>query len=254
MGTLDGKNAVVTGAGSGIGRSIAVRFAREGASVALLGRRKEMLEETLRAMPKGDHLVIPTDVTAAVQVAHAKDLIRDRWGTLHVLVNNAGVSVAAHPIASELAEWMLPIDTMFMGAVHCTRAFVPLMPVGSRIVMVTSIHRERVEKGASAYATAKGALTQYARALAVELADQGILVNAVAPGFVDTPMSVKAGGKNELAGEWFRTNYVEGHHLPLRRAGKPDEIAGAVLFLAGPDATYITGETITVDGGLTITF
>ncbi|HPK74932.1 MAG TPA: SDR family NAD(P)-dependent oxidoreductase, partial [Candidatus Latescibacteria bacterium] len=80
MGTLDGKNAVVTGAGSGIGRSIAVRFAREGASVALLGRRKEMLEETLRAMPKGDHLVIPTDVTAAVQVAHAKDLIRDRWG------------------------------------------------------------------------------------------------------------------------------------------------------------------------------
>lgn len=120
--------------------------------------------------------------------------------------------------------------------------------------MISSIHRDRVEKGATAYATAKGGLTQYVRGLAMDLAEHGILVNAVAPGFVNTPMSVKEDGRNELDGDWFRTNYVEGHHLPLRRAAEPEEIAGAVLFLAGPDATYITGETITVDGGLTITF
>jgi 3-oxoacyl-[acyl-carrier protein] reductase len=88
----------------------------------------------------------------------------------------------------------------------------------------------------------------------VELAPRGILVNAIAPGFIDTEMSIRADGVNELETEWFRTNYVEGQHLPLRRAGRPEEIAGVAAFLAGPDSTYITGQVITVDGGLTITF
>ncbi len=87
----------------------------------------------------------------------------------------------------------------------------------------------------------------------MELADKGILVNAVAPGFVDTPMSM-VNGVNELESEWFRKNYAEGHHLPLRRAGRPEEIAGVIWFLAGPDSSYLTGQVITVDGGLTITF
>ena len=99
----------------------------------------------------------------------------------------------------------------------------------------------------------KAALNQYCRALAVELADRNILVNAVAPGFVDTPMSM-VNGVNELESVWFRKNYIEGHHLPLRRAGRPEEIAGVIWFLAGPDASYLTGQVITVDGGLTITF
>ncbi|MEP0762230.1 MAG: SDR family oxidoreductase, partial [Chloroflexota bacterium] len=81
----------------------------------------------------------------------------------------------------------------------------------------------------------------------------GILVNAIAPGFIDTPMSA-ATGVNELHTDWFRQNYVEGHHLPLRRPGRPEEIAGVALFLAGPDASYLTGQTLVVDGGLTITF
>ena len=99
---------------------------------------------------------------------------------------------------------------------------------------------------------AKAAIEQYCRSLAVELADRRILVNAIAPGFIDTPMSCDS-GVNELDSDWFRTNYVEGQHLPLRRAGQPDEVAGVALFLAGPDATYITGQVIIVDGGLTIT-
>ena len=106
---------------------------------------------------------------------------------------------------------------------------------------------------ASAYAMAKAAINQYSRALALELAPRGILVNAIAPGFIDTPMSV-VNGVNELESDWFRQNYVAGHHLPLKRAGQPEEIAGVALFLAGPDASYITGQVITVDGGLTITF
>jgi 3-oxoacyl-[acyl-carrier protein] reductase len=127
------------------------------------------------------------------------------------------------------------------------------MPPGGRVIHCTSIHGERAEAGSSGYAMAKAAINQYCRGLALDLAPRGILVNAVAPGFVRTPMSV-VNGVNELDGEWFIKNYVEGHHLPLKRAGNPEEIAGVVFFLAGPDATYLTGQVITVDGGLTITF
>jgi 3-oxoacyl-[acyl-carrier protein] reductase len=100
---------------------------------------------------------------------------------------------------------------------------------------------------------AKAAINQFCRAMALELADRNILVNALAPGFVDTAMSI-VDGKNELDSQWFKDNYVSNQHLPLRRAASPDEIAGVAFFLAGKDASYITGQVITVDGGLTITF
>ena len=100
---------------------------------------------------------------------------------------------------------------------------------------------------------AKAAINQYCRAMALELAERNILVNAILPGFVDTPMAV-VDGQNELESQWFKDNYVSGHHLPLKRAAQPEEIAGVAFFLAGQDATYITGQSIVVDGGLTITF
>jgi NAD(P)-dependent dehydrogenase (short-subunit alcohol dehydrogenase family) len=137
--------------------------------------------------------------------------------------------------------------------VQMTRIAVPLLTDGGRVIHITSIHGERVERGGSAYAMAKAALNQYSRSLALELADRRILVNAIAPGFVATPMSV-VNGVDELQSDWFKSNYVDGHHLPLGRAGQPQEIAGVAWFLAGPDASYITGQVITVDGGLTITF
>lgn len=258
MGILDGTRAVVTGAGTGIGRAIAIRFASEGASVALLGRRRAKLDETLAAMSghsdERRHLAVSTDISEPEQVEAAAQRIREAWGAVDILVNNAAIGGSAHPIDSAWDDWVQPIRVNMLGAMHCCRAFVPLMPEGGRVVNVTSIHRDRVEKGASAYASAKGALTQYTKALALELADRGILVNAIAPGFVDTPMSVQEDGVSELETDWFRANYVDGHHLPLRRPGRPEEIAGVALFLAGPDATYVCGETITVDGGLTITF
>lgn len=257
MNLLAGKGAVVTGAGTGIGRAIAVRFAVEGASVALLGRRREKLDETLALLKPdqhAEHLAIPTDVSDEGQVGRARKLVEAAWGHVDVLVSNAGVVQPSDPITAPLEDWMIPINVILMGAVHCCRAFVPIMPDGGRIVNVTSIHRERVERGASSYATAKGALSQYTKSLALELASRNIMVNTVAPGFIDTPMSTGPDGVSELETERFRRNYVEGHHLPLKRAGRPEEVAGVVAFLAGPDATYLTGETITVDGGLTITF
>lgn len=247
------KRVIITGASSGIGKAAAVRFAQEGWDVCMVARREALLQEILAGLPAGNHLVCAgsyDDPRTAEQVDTA---VRQAWGSLDVLVNNAGVWMTAAAVDSALDEWRKPFDVMVNGAVLMSRTAARLMNDGGRIVHVTSIHGDRVEANASAYAMAKAAINHYCRGLALELAPRGILVNAIAPGFVDTPMSV-VNGVNELESDWFKQNYVQGHHLPLKRAAQPEEIAGVAFFLAGPDSSYITGQVITVDGGLTITF
>lgn len=248
------RKVVVTGASSGIGRATAMRFAADGCDVCVNARRETRLRELVAAFPPGDHLVGAGDYSDAAVTAALDQLLRARWGWVDVLVNCAGVFRGAAAIESPWAEWRRPFDVMFDGGVRITRLVVPLMAAGGRVIHITSIHGERAEVGASAYAMAKAALNQFCRALAVELAPRGILVNAIAPGFIRTEMSIRADGVDELETDWFRSNYVDGTHLPLRRAGQPEEIAGVAAFLAGPDATYLTGQVLTVDGGLTITF
>lgn len=247
------KKVIVTGASSGIGRATATRFAADGWDVCLNARRGELLREILAGLPPGDHLACAGDYSDPACAAEMESSLRKNWGRLDALVNCAGLFHQAPAVGSPLGEWRKSFHTMIDGAVLTTRAAVPLMTAGGRVIHITSIHGERAEKLASAYAMAKAAINAFCRALALELADAGILVNAIAPGFVDTPMCLN-NGVNELDTEWFKANYVTGHHLPLRRAGQPGEIAGVAAFLAGPDATYLTGQVITVDGGLTITF
>jgi len=248
------RKVLVTGAASGIGRATALRFARDGYDVCVNARREERLKTLLREFPAGEHLLCAGDYSDPAVVQALAHTLRQRWGRVDVLVNCAGIYRAAAVLDSPLDQWRVVFDTMVNGALYVTRAVVPLMREGGRLVHVTSIHGGRAEPGSSAYAMAKAALNQFTRALALELAPRGILANAIAPGFIDTEMSIRPDGVNELESEWFQTHYVRGHHLPLRRAGRPEEIAGVAAFLAGPDATYLTGQVITVDGGLTITF
>jgi len=247
------KRVIVSGASSGIGRATAERFAREGWRVCVTARREAELRRVVAEFPPGEHLVCPGDYSDPATAAAIGQQIVQRWGGLDALVNCAGVSFAGHTIDAPLADFRRSLDIMLDGAIYLTRMAVPLMTGGGRVIHVTSIHGERAEALSGGYAMAKAAINQYCRNLALELAPRNILVNAIAPGFVRTAMSV-VNGVSELETEWFRQNYVEGQHLPLRRAAEPEEIAGVALFLAGPDATYITGQVITVDGGLTITF
>jgi NAD(P)-dependent dehydrogenase (short-subunit alcohol dehydrogenase family) len=247
------KQAIITGASSGVGRAAALRFAADGWDVCITARRAGELEKLRCELAPGDHLVCPGDYSDPATAGRLAAKVSARWGSVDALVNNAGIYFPVHSIDTPMAEWRAAFDIMINGALYMTRAAVPLMRDGGRIVHVTSIHGDHGERFASSYSMAKAAINQLCRVLAIELAPRNILVNAVAPGFIDTPMSV-VDGVNELKGDWFRQNYVEGHHLPLKRAAQPEEIASVAFFLAGPDASYITGQVITVDGGLTITF
>jgi NAD(P)-dependent dehydrogenase (short-subunit alcohol dehydrogenase family) len=247
------KRVIVSGASSGVGRAAAIRFAREGWDVCLTARRAAELERLRSELPPGSHLACPGDYSDPATAQQIGAAVSTRWGAVDALINCAGVYSPVHSIDTPMEQWRPAFETMVNGALYLTRMAVPLMTGGGRIVHVTSIHAERAEALASGYAMAKAAINELCRVLALELAPRGILVNAIAPGFIDTPMSV-IDGVNELETEWFKRNYVSGHHLPLRRAAQPEEIAGVAFFLAGPDASYITGQVITVDGGLTITF
>lgn len=245
---------IVLGGSSGIGKATAERFAAEGWEVLIGSHDLENAKKVSANLIGTGHKAYKLDVRSEKDIKSFRDKVKKDFGTYQVLVNSVGVSEGHHSIESDFTKWDNAIQVMLYGSVKICRALVPLMEDGGRVINITSIHHDRVAQGSSAYGMAKAAITQFTRSLALELAPRNILANAIAPGFVNTPMSIKKDGKNELNSKWFKDNYIKYGHLPLKRAGEPKEIAGTVYFLAGPDATYITGSIITIDGGLTITF
>ncbi|MBB5437629.1 MULTISPECIES: SDR family NAD(P)-dependent oxidoreductase [Pedobacter] len=248
------KKAIILGGSSGIGKATAERFAREGWTVIIGSSNLKKARGVIDALEGQGHMACEVDVRNEKHIAQLRKTVTEVFGDFDVLINSVGISAASDSLISEFDNWDDSIQTMLYGTVKSCRALVSLIKNGGRIIHITSIHHERVEHGSSAYGMAKAAITQFTRSLSLELASRNILANTIAPGFINTPMSVKADGKSELETKWFKDNYIDSHHLPLKRAGEPEEVAGVVYFLAGPDASYITGSVLTVDGGLTITF
>ena len=250
---LKGKECLITGGGTGIGRATAMRFAEEGATVWIVGVDLESLEGTAREIGP-NCLWRVCDVTKQEQIGGVFDQVPQ----IDVLVVNAAVSYPVDILSDPLARWREMLEVNMWGAVSTCRAGGQRMirqGTGGRIIIISSILSGIAEPGSTHYAMAKAALNQLGRHLAVEWAEHGILVNVVAPGCVHTPMSY-ASGSNEFESDWFKEFFVNPKRprIPLMRPGEPGEIAETILFFANPRNTYCTGSVLTVDGGLTIKF
>jgi len=248
MSLLEERTALVTGAANGIGRAIAERCIAEGATVVAVDR-EDLPDLGPSARPLRWDLSDTESLDALVAEAESAA------GPLDVLVNNAGVFDPQLAVDLTLDSYRAVLAVNLHAPVFlASRAAPGMIERGyGRIVNITSIHGRFGEEQSLSYDVAKGGLEQATRTLAIELSRHGVLVNAIAPGFVSTRMSV-VDGVNELESTWFEDVYVRYAKLPMRRYAMPAEIAEHVAWLASERNTYVTGQVLTVDGGLTVTF
>jgi len=246
MKRLEGKVAVVTGGNSGIGLATAKRLQEEGAKVAIAGRSKKTLEEAVKTIGNG-LVAVQADVAKLADLDKLYAEVAQKLGKIDVLFVNAGVAKFA-PLA-ETSESLFDenFDINIKGAYFTIQKALPLLNDGASIILNTSVADSTGNPGTSAYSATKAALRSLARTAAAELVGRGIRVNAVAPGPIVTPIIGRTGLPQEAIDQ-FAKEIVE--QVPMKRFGQPEEVAGAVAFLASRDASYITGVEINVDGGL----
>lgn len=247
---LKDKVVVVTGASRGIGRGIALAFAEEGARVAALARTVDDLETTVGMMggEAGTHLAVACDVTEPSRIASAVDRVRSELGGIDILVNNAGRRQNFSRLHKlDLAEWRMTIEANLSSVFYMSQAVVTSMIAqgSGSIVNIASIAGPVAFARIGAYSAAKAGVIALTKVMAVEWAEFGIRTNAVAPGWTESSMNyeLRTDPANRELFESIRDQTL------FKRFGVPSEVAGAVLFLAGDSAGYITGETVTVDAG-----
>lgn len=244
---LAGKTAVITGAGSGIGRATALRFASEGAQVVVAELNVTGGEETCRQLKEAGaaHLNVPTDVTDPDRVRELFEEIDAKGWAVDILMNNAGTAEPTLLSTAEVADerWFSQIAVHLNGTFHCVReALRRMLPRASgNIINVGSVAGLNGLPGAAAYSAAKGGVIAMTKALSQEVAPQGVRVNCIAPGWINTPML------DTLPEKW-RPGMLT--HTPLGRLGEPEDVAGIALFLASDEASFITGQIISPNGGM----
>jgi NAD(P)-dependent dehydrogenase (short-subunit alcohol dehydrogenase family) len=251
MGRLDGKVAIVTGAGRGIGAAIAIRLADEGAAVVAAQRTLADGQETVSQIAErgGDAIAVELDVRDEASVQDLMRVTEERYGGLDVLCNNAGVGLIRNVVETSGDEYDYVMDTNVRGVFNCMKHGIPLLGArgGGSVVNVASVASYVGFPNDAAYCTSKGAVLMLTRQAALDYAQQQVRVNAVCPGFIDTPM-LHVYCNAQADPEAAMAEVVAMH--PMGRLGTPDDVAGATAYLASDDARWVTGASIAVDGGL----
>ncbi|MFI5607805.1 SDR family NAD(P)-dependent oxidoreductase [Amycolatopsis sp. NPDC051903] len=245
MGKLDGKIAIVTGAGQGIGRGIARKLAAEGAHVVVADLNETTAKETAAEFGGTARC---TDVTSRESVdALAREVV-DRFGRIDVLVNNAGWDKASPFVDSDPADWDRVIRINLYGVLTTTKAVLPVMAVqgGGTVVNIASDAGRVGSSGEAVYSAAKGGVIAFTKSIAREMARHHVNANAVCPGPADTALFASLGGDDPRLREALT------RAIPFRRLATPEDVAGVVAFFASDEAGYVTGQTVSVSGGLTM--
>lgn len=246
--TLEGKTALVTGASRGLGKAIALALAESGARLVLAARDEALLEKTAElARAHGvEVLVSPTDVTQEQEIAELKQKVTGRFGTIQILVNNAGMNIRKPGTEFTLSEWRQVLDTNLTSAFLMCRDFVPLMKGNGygRILNLTSIMSHIALPGRTAYCASKAGLLGFTRALALELAPEKITVNGISPGPVATEINTPVLQNPELNQQFVSS-------IPLGRWGQVEEVGKLAVYLCSEEAGFITGTDMLIDGGWT---
>lgn len=245
---LEGKTALVTGGSRGIGRAIVQTLAREDARVAFAYRsNRAAAEQLVDELQERGHeaAAYQADVKRKPDAEDVVSQVLDQWDRVDILVNSAGIIRDSLLATMDEEDWREVVETNLNGVFNfCQAVTRPMMSARyGRIINLSSVASEFGNPGQANYAASKGGVEGFTRCIAGELARRGITVNAVAPGFIETEMTAAV---RESAGDQIKKR------IPVRRLGQPDDVAEAVLFLAGDGASYITGQVLRVDGGLTL--
>ena len=242
---LEGKVALVTGGAQGIGRAIALLFAREGAKVGISDINIEKARETCREVESlgREGLAIGGNVAEAREAEAMVHQTVEKFGRLDILVNNAGITRDQVLLRMKEEDWDLVFSVNLKGAFHCTKAALRpfLKQKGGKVVNIASVTGQMGNAGQANYAASKAGIIGFTKSIAREYANRNIQVNAVAPGFIDTAMS-------QAIPQRDREFLIK--QIPMERLGTPEEVAEAVLFLCSPAANYVTGQVLNVNGGM----
>ncbi|MDQ6676932.1 MAG: SDR family oxidoreductase [Acidobacteriota bacterium] len=235
---FENKVCLITGGGSGIGKAICIRLASEGGKIAVVDINADHGNETVKQITDSGREAIfaQCDVSQEEQVKNAVKAAVDKWGKLDILVNDAAMMTFKKVVDLPVSDWDKVIAVNLRSMFMFCHYGLPHMKNGA-IVNISSVHAFETESGVSPYASSKGGIEAFTRALSLELAEPNVRVNAVAPGSVDTPML------------WNNPNVKDGREKVKGAVGKPEDIAAAVAFLASDEAKFITGTTLVVDGG-----
>jgi len=241
-----GKVVIITGAAGGIGKETTLLFVKEGARVALFDIDEKKLYEIKEKIESdgGEALIFVTDIRDYKSVERAVNEVLNKWGRVDILINNAGITRDTLFLRMTEGDWKDVIDINLNGTFNFTKAVVPSMiKVRSGVIInISSVVGITGNPGQVNYSSSKAALIAFTKSLAKEVGIRGIRVMAIAPGFIETPMT-------ERLSDEIKERYIS--QIPLRRAGKPEDVANLILFLCSDRASYITGQVYIIDGGMT---